>query len=136
MKRYIRKHLTPESNRNKPKPPFFIRKPYKTTHEFLKVSWNQSKKYPKNIVSHHKVKKCFNFYETWHNKIYITLISMALLEFKNFDFLLPTRLNLLPKCKCASIFMRVDTVNSWMMLFLVMQIRFRNLTLNLTFFTN
>ena len=40
------------------------------------------------------------------------LILMVLLEFKNISFLPPVRPNLVPKLKCASIFMKIDTVNN------------------------
>ena len=42
----------------------------------------------------------------------MTLILMALLEFENFDFMPPARLNVLPKLKCASTSMKIDTVNN------------------------
>ena len=51
---------------------------------------------------------------------------MTLLEFENFDFLLRARLNLLPKLKRASVFMKIDTMNNSMTPFLVMQMKFRN----------
>ena len=40
------------------------------------------------------------------------LISMVLLEFKNINFLPPVRPNVVLKLKCASIFMKIDTVNN------------------------
>ena len=39
-------------------------------------------------------------------------ILMVLLQFKNISFLPPVRPNLVPKLKCASIFMKIDTVNN------------------------
>ena len=56
----------------------------------------------------------------------MTVVSMALLEFENFDFLPPARLKLLTKLKCAPIFMKIDTHNNLMILFQIIQIKFRS----------
>ena len=37
---------------------------------------------------------------------------MMLSEFESFDFLLPARLNLLPKLKYAAIFMKIESLNN------------------------
>ena len=56
----------------------------------------------------------------------MVLTSKALLIFGHFDFPPFARLNVLPKLKFDSIFMKTDTVNNETTLFLIMQMKFRS----------
>ena len=72
----------------------------------FKIQLKQPKIFPRTLpVS-------FHFYENWNCNQLNDANFMALLEFETSDFLPPTRLDLHPKIKCTSIFMKIDSVNN------------------------
>ena len=54
----------------------------------------------------------------------MTLISVVLLPFEHFGFLLPVRSNLVPRINCSSILMKIRKMNNEITPSLVIQLQF------------